>query len=199
MIAIDVKQGSPEWHQLRIGNPGASQMHKLITPSGSLSKQADEYLSQLVREKVTGEFNSYYNENMRRGVEREIYSIKDYEFKHGVSITRVGIIFKDERKLFHCSPDGMIGLDTGFETKDALPHIQERRLKRGTLPKRHFVQIQASLYITGCKSWVFRSYCEGMPALDIIVEPDKLFYVKLESALYGFVGRLHNILDFKEA
>lgn len=201
IIIDDIEQGSKEWHKLRIGNPGASSMSRIITPKGNPSQSADSYLIELTDEIIlTRKLDGYSSQRMRDGLLAEQDSIDDYEFKHGVEIKRVALCYKDEQKLFHCSPDGLIPeRDQGFETKDALPHIQAERLRNGTLPNENFVQVQSSLYITGYKSWIYQSYCENMQPLTLTVYPDLEFHKKLEGELYKFVGKLQlNINKYRK-
>jgi len=54
MIVHDVDQNTDEWFQLRLGIPSASEFDKLITSSGSRSKQLDAYANRLVAERLTG-------------------------------------------------------------------------------------------------------------------------------------------------
>ena len=199
IIIDDIDQGTPEWDALRIGNPGASSMNRIITTKGLPSASAEKYLNELFDEIILNRKTpTYSSHRMQEGIENEINSVEDYEFKHGVEIKRVALCYKDDQKLFHCSPDELIPeLEQGFETKDALPHIQRERLKKGTLPTEHFTQVQASLFVTGYKSWVFQSYCRNMPPLTLTVYPDLEFIKKMETELFKFIGKLSNLV--KEA
>ena len=202
IIIDDIDQGTPEWDRLRIGNPGASSMSRIITTKGKPSTSADKYLLELfdeiILDRKTPTFSSY---RMKEGILFENESTAHYEFMNDVEIKRVALCYKDEQRLFHVSPDGLMpDLKQGFETKDALPHIQDERLKKGTLPMEHFVQVQSSLYVTGYNSWVFQSYCRNMPPLTLTVEPDLEFHKKLEAELYKLIGKLTLMVKkYKEA
>lgn len=192
IIIDDIKQGSTAWDELRIGNPGASSMNRIITTKGQPSESANKYLDELFDEIILNRKTpTYSNYRMKEGILYENDSIEDYEFSHGIEIKRVALCYKDEKKLFHISPDGLIPeLKQGFETKDALPHIQEERLKKGTLPMEHFIQLQMSLYVSEYDSWIYRSYCRNMSPLTLIVYPDIEFIKKLEGELYKLIGKL---------
>jgi hypothetical protein len=187
MIEVDVLQGSPEWDNLRIGNPGASSFHRIITTEGKRSDQREKYLLELFDEIILSrKTKSFQSRRMKEGIEAEHKSRLHYEITHGVEIRQIGLCYKDEQKLYHCSPDGLIDPDGGFETKDALPHIQLERFKKGTLPTEHFTQCQGCLLVTGRSWWDFQSYCENMKPLTVRVYPDVDFLAKLEKELQAF-------------
>ena len=201
IIIDDIEQGSDAWNILRIGNPGASSMSRIITTKGQPSTSADKYLLELFDEIILNRKTPTFSSNrMKEGLLYENESLEDYEFRYGVEIERVALCYKDEQRLFHASPDGLINREIGIETKDALPHIQRERLKKGTLPTEHFTQVQASLYVSGYKSWIFQSYCRNMPPLTLTVYPDLEFHKKLEAELYKLIGKLTLIVkEYKEA
>ena len=185
-------QGSEQWFQARIGNPGCSSFSRIVTTTGELSKSRTEYLYELAGEIITGKkTKGYSNARMEEGLIAEDESRTLYELIYGVEVQQVGLCYKDEQKAFHYSPDGLI-LDKsrGFETKDAIPKIQVARLLKGTLPTEHFIQCQGSLLVTDLETWDFQSYCSGLPPLTIRVERDEVFITKLSVALDDFCMEL---------
>jgi hypothetical protein len=202
MIIIECDQNSPEWHQHRLDNPGASEAHKIITPSGAPSTSFESLLKDMANQIIDGEAeNHYYNRAMEKGHEREEESRKLWQMRNNVKIEQVGLIFKDENRLFHCSPDGIMpDIKWGFESKNAKATVQHPRLKKKKVEGKHWVQCQMSLYVTGYKCWVYQSYCRGMETLTIDVYPDYEFIKKLEAQLYLFVGKLTLMVkEYKEA
>jgi hypothetical protein len=207
IIIDDIEQGTPEWDRLRIGNPGASSMSRIITTKGKPSASADKYLLELFDEIILDRKTPTYSSNrMKEGILYESDSRDWYEFDNNVEIQQVALCYKDDRKLFHISPDGIFPeVKRGWETKDALPHIQDERLKdhaRGgkSFLMQHFVQAQTSLYVTDYDSWVLRSYCRNMPSLNLIVLPDLEFHKALEGELYKLIGKLTLMVkEYKEA
>lgn len=197
IILNDISQNTPEWDTLRIGNPGASSMNRIITATGNPSSQAPTYLNELFNEIILGEkTKGYHNKRMRDGLLYEQDSIDAFEKDYQIDVERPGICFKDEKRLFHISPDGLIpDIEWGLETKDALPHIQDERLedhRRGgkAFIKLHWVQVQTSLYLSGYEGWYLRSYCRNMPDLTLEIYPNLEFHKNLERELYKFVGKL---------
>lgn len=199
IIIDDIDQLSDEWNRLRIANPGASSASKIITSTGKSSSQADKYLLQLFDEAILNRKTpTFQSQRMKEGI---LYEDESFNYRNailaaqGYELRKVALCYKDEKKLFHISPDGLCEeLKQGFETKDALPHIQRERLKKGKLPTEHFVQVQMSLYVTEYDTWCYQSYCRNMPVLSLIIEPDLEFHKKLERELYKFCGKLQKMI-----
>ena len=115
--------------------------------------------------------------------------------RNDIEIVQVGIVYKDENRYFHASPDGIMpDIRYGFETKNCEPHIQRERLKRKKVEGSHWVQCQMSLYVTGYEAWVYQSYCRNMEPLTIEVYPDSEFIKKMEYELFKFIGKLNNMI-----
>jgi len=191
MIIIDAfPQNSPEWMQARLGNPGASNFHRIITSKGARSKSRDSYLKDLAGEAITGRpVSTHSSWKMEQGLLNEEESRSLYEFVYNVKIIQVALCYPDEQKKYHCSPDGLMPeLRKGFETKDATetPRIQIERLESGRIESQHWIQCQGSLLVTGYDAWVYQSYCRGMRPLTIEVYPDAPFLKKLEEGLEAF-------------
>jgi len=185
-------QGSEQWFQARIGNPGASSFSRIVTTKGELSKSRTEYLYELAGEMLTQKkTKGYSNARMEEGLIAEDESRTLYELICGVEVQQVGLCYKDEQKAYHYSPDGLIlEKSRGFETKDAIPKIQIARLLKGTLPTEHFTQCQGGLHVAELETLDFQSYCSGLPPLTIRVERNEKFIEKLAKALDDFCMEL---------
>ena len=110
-IIIDsFDQKSPEWMAARAGNPGASSISRIITTKGEVSKSREDYLFQLAGEKITGKCEEgFQTQAMINGTEREAAARALFEMIYGVEVRQAALVYKDEFKLFHCSPDGLVG------------------------------------------------------------------------------------------
>ena len=196
---LDMEQRSEEWYVEKVGKPSASNMNKIITATGKPSKQREDYLYTLCAERISGCFtNTYQSPAMIEGIEREAESRQLYELIHGVEVEMVGIIYKDESKSFLCSPDGLINYEYreyGLELKNVLPKTQIAYLLNGKLPSEYFVQVQASMFITGFPMWAFFSYSPGLPVLDLMIYRDDTFCDKLETALLEFCNDLEKTTE----
>jgi len=187
MIIIDCIQGSDEWFSARAGNPGASNMNKIITSTGQPSKQAKEYMYQLAGEYIVGKCEETFKSiHMETGIEREAEARALFELIQGVEVQQVGLVYKDAAKAFHASPDGLIGDDQGYEVKCPMMKNHIKYLLDGKLPIDYFVQVQSSLYICERDTWWFMSYSPGLDPFILRVERDEKFIEKLRAELDKF-------------
>jgi len=191
-IIIDsFDQRSPEWMTARAGNPGASSISKIITNSGEVSKQRADYLYQLAGELITGKCEEgFQSQAMLNGMEREAAARALFEMIYGVEVRQAALVYKDEFKLFHCSPDGLVGENAVLELKNPLLKTHVRYLLDGKLPADYFGQCMMSLYVTERELCYFMSAYEGMPPMILEVRRDDRFISLLAKALSDFAADL---------
>ena len=191
-IIIDsFDQKSPEWMAARAGNPGASSISKIITNSGEISKQRTEYLYQLAGEKITGKCEEgFQSQAMINGTEREAAARALFEMIYGVEVRQAALIYKDEFKLFHCSPDGLVGDNAILELKNPMLKTHVKYLIEGKLPADYFGQCMMSLYVTERELCYFMSAYEGMPPFILEVRRDERYIALLAKALDDFAADL---------
>jgi len=153
-----------------------------------------KYLRQLAGEILTGEPapEGYSNSYMERGHDLEDEARSMFAFMRDVDPQRVGFI-KNGR--MGCSPDSLIGDDSGLEIKVAIPAVQIERLQRGTLPSEHVAQVQGSMLVTARSSWHFVSYCPKLPPLILLVERDQTYTLKLANAISAFNEELDALVQ----
>jgi len=187
IIENSFEQRSDAWFKACLGSPGASSMKKIITSQGKISKTREDYLYELAAEKVRGKADeTFQSKAMEEGIAREEEARSFFELTHSVEIQEVAMVYKDERKLWHISPDGLIGKDEGIEIKNPLGKTEAKYLLKGTLPTDYFVQTQSSLFTSERKYWWFLSYVDGMKPFEIRVERDEAFIKLLEKAVEDF-------------
>lgn len=193
MVIVNCVQGSEDWYKLKLGVPSASNASLIITNEGKPSKSRTSYLHSLAAQVITGKYEEVYkNPAMEQGNEREQESRNYLEVVLGVNIKKTGVIYKDEKKLFLCSPDGLAENESfGAELKNPLGKTQVKYLLDGTLPSEYFGQVQMSLYVTGLPYWWFLSYVPLMNPLMIKVEPDKAYQKALAVELKVFCDELN--------
>jgi putative phage-type endonuclease len=195
MIIETFPQRSEEWYAAKAGVPSASNFDKIVTMAGQRSKQADKYLYQLAGEKVLGKIeDGYCNAAMTRGIELEPEARSFFEMLHDVEVQEVGMCYRDEQKLFSCSPDGLME-NAGLEIKCPQLSTHIEYLLNNALPATYFQQVQGSLYVTGLSHWFFMSYYPGIKPLIVKVEPDLKFHAKLEAALEQFCNELDKVTN----
>ena len=194
MITEAVVQGSPEWTKARLGIPTSSNFDKLITTEGEPSKQRQKYMYQLAAERITGvKEESYKNGIMERGILMEAEARDMYAFISGNEVEQVGVCFPDEKKLYGCSPDGLVGKDGQIEVKCPTSAIHVGYLLEGVLPKDYFQQVQGQLLVTGRKWLDFFSFYPGLKPLLIRIKPEKAFLGALQRELEVFCASLNEI------
>ena len=194
MIISDAEQLSPQWFLDRCAVPSASNFDKIVTSKGAPSKQAEKYMYQLAGEAITGvKTETYSNAAMERGVELEEEARQLYELINGVSVEKVGFVYKDEQKKYGCSPDGLVNSDGLIEIKCPTIPVAVEYLLKGKLPTTYFQQCQGQLFIAE-RAWVdFFSYYPGLPHLVVRVERDETFINALEEQLEKFVFDLAKV------
>ena len=195
MIIVDCKQNSPEWDQCRLGIPTASNFGKILTATGKVSAQRQDYMYDLAGEAVSGRHEETFNSfRMQQGSEKEAESRMVYAMDSEVEVRQVGFVYKDERRMFGCSPDGLIDPDGGFESKDAKFKVQIKRLLDGKMVTEHIPQVQGGLYVCEREWWLFRSYCSDLPSLNIRCERDEAYISRLAEELEKFCYELAGLI-----
>ena len=196
IIVTDFEQGSDAWFEARVGSPGASSISKIITSTGTISKQRDDYLYQLAGEKVAGKAEEgYKNQAMINGNEREDGNRKLFELLYDVEVKQCGIVYKDERKLFHCSPDGLIGDNDLLEIKSPQIGTQARLLCERKIKPEYWCQCQMQMFVCERERVHCLSAYEGLPPFIQPVERDDKFIGKLSAALEDFCSELQEVVS----
>jgi YqaJ-like viral recombinase domain len=194
---FDLKQGSEEWINARLGVPSASNFNLILTPkTGKLSASADRYICQLIGEKKSmyGPENAenYTNKAIRWGQMTEDEARRFYSMERNVDVYNGGWCLTDDER-FGCSPDGLIGDVGALELKCPQPDTHTAYLLEGGLPSDYRGQCHGQLIVTG-RAWVdFLSYAPGLPPLLLRIEPDE-YTDQLRKALEIFWERYQSAL-----
>lgn len=196
IIITDYEQGSEDWFKAKAGNVGASSIDKIITTTGARSKQREDFMMQIAGERLTGKCEeTFQSQAMLNGIEREAAARALFEMINGVECQKVGIVFKDDWKLCHCSPDSLIGNSEGLEIKNPIMKTHVKYLLAGKVPTDYFGQLQMSLYVTERDKWHFMSCYEGLPPLIIEVGRDDAYLKKLADELDAFNTEMLAIVE----
>lgn len=191
MIILPVEQGSVDWMLARSGIPTASEFDALVTPEFKMrtGEMPTTYLSKKLAEAWQGGpllgFNVF---DMDQGNILEDEAKPWFELEHNRPVERVGFITTDDGRV-GCSPDGLLGEDSGIEIKCPRAETHIRYLLNGRLPKDYAAQVHGSMFVTGRKEWKFLSYRRHFPALLITVERDEEIQKTLAKALAEFLKR----------
>lgn len=191
MLLHDVQQGTPEWHSLRCGIPTASEFHKILTPTGKLSAQADDYANRLMAERITGKSEDGFDGSKwtDRGKELEPQAVQFYELRNDIETVAVGFCTNDEMTM-GASPDRLVGDDGLLEIKCPATHTHIDYMLNQQLDKGYYPQIMGQLLVTGRK-WVdWMSYHPEMPPVIIRVGRDEPYIEKLAALLAEFTKKI---------
>jgi hypothetical protein len=151
----DIKQGTDEWHKIRLGKFTASNFSNLFMKKET--KGFQNLINQVVFERLTGEVpESFESDYMKRGKELEAIARTSYQLSTFNHVLEIGFIELNE--WVGCSPDGLIGEDGLLEIKcPKFSTLIEYHLD-GRVPSDYMYQIQGGLYISNrkwCDFYVF--------------------------------------------
>lgn len=193
MIIIDnIEQGTPEWFNLRLGIPTASNFKRIITSTGKAvsSTVSETFRNELLTQRITGKSeDNYQSEWMKRGNELEAEAFDYYHLLTQEPVKKVGFVYKDDGRLIGCSPDGL-GENGGLEIKCPKGSTQVKYLLKNKCPSEYFPQVQGSIWVCDKDYWDFVSYHPDMQFFKIRVHRDDGFIKKLEYLAAEFIDKL---------
>lgn len=163
MKYYDVKQGSDEWHELRIGKATASNFACIMAKYGKdFGDPAKRYALQIALEILTGKKteHGFTNEHMERGIAQEPTARGLYEDMFFSEVKNGGFFCY---KTYGDSPDGLVGDNGVLELKSVIASTHYETLRRGSYDPAYRWQLMGHLDCTG-RDWVdFASYCSDFP------------------------------------
>lgn len=165
MKILDLEQGTPEWHEARLGIITMSRIKSLLVNgkhSTGFGADAFSYMHELIGEQLTGEPSDAFqgNRHTERGHELESAARELYTIQTGHEPREVGIILNHGVGY---SPDSLVGDNGLVEIKTKLPKFQVDLLLSGEIPKEHVAQLQGGLWVSE-REWIdFVSYWPGLP------------------------------------
>lgn len=189
MNSTEIIQGTPEWHQARLGCLTASRANDACAAESTAAYQ--NYLWQLVAERETGQAEeSYSNADMQRGTDMEPIARAAYEAHTGTFVTQTGFWLHPEIKHFGASPDGLVGDEGLIEIKCPRTSTHLRYLSEGKVPTKYKRQMICQLLCTRRK-WVdFVSFD------DRVRESKRLFIVRFEPTGKEIMELMESVLKF---
>ena len=185
-----IDQRSREWFAAKLGKPSASNAHKLVTPKGKLSTQAEGYMHTLIAELMLGHpIETPETQWMIRGTELEEAAMRAYEFQSGNETMDGGWVTADDGR-YGCSPDRLIGEDGILELKVPAPNTHVRYLIEGCMDDEKRPQVQMQMLVTG-RAWVdLVSYHPELPLVITRVERDEDYIALLSKTLDSFCEQM---------
>lgn len=154
-------QGTPEWHQARLGRVTGSRIADVMTAKSTAGYQ--NYRAQLICERLTGTpTETFTSAAMQHGTDTEPQARAFYELETGNDVSEIGFI--NHPLLFAgVSPDGLIGELGGLEIKCPQPAEHIRMLTGGEIKRGYLLQMQWGMDCTGREWWDFVSFCPMLP------------------------------------
>lgn len=208
-----MEQRTEEWFQSRLGKVTASRISDVIakTKTGA-STSRQNYLVQLVSERLTNKKgDSFVNQYMLDGIEREPIAKALYEKLHNVTVTEVGFFDHPTIPNSGASPDGAVnaGIEGKFagliEIKCPIETTHTNTLMSKTVPNKYIPQIQWQMAsVSPNVKWVdFVSYnpnfSEDLQLFVTRVERDDEYITSLEVEVKQFLEEVEaTILKLKE-
>jgi putative phage-type endonuclease len=191
-----IEQRSDAWFEARIGKVTASRVADVLAKTKTgYSATRDNYMAQLVCERLTGQKGeSFNNAAMQHGTDTEPLARAAYEALHDVLVDEVGFVPHPSIIMAGASPDGLVGDDGLLEIKcpNTATHIET--LLSQTVPGKYNTQMQFQMACTE-RSWCdFVSFDNRLPAeLQLFVKrvPRDNMYIRLmEDEIVKFLNEL---------
>ena len=194
-------QGSPEWHQARLGKVTASRISDVAAKikTGWGASRA-KYMGELIAESLTHEPTpSFSNAAMQHGTDTEPQAAAAYAFYTDAELELVGFVDHPKIDQAGCSPDRLIGKDGLVEIKCPQTSTHIDTLLGGSIPKKYIDQMQWQLACTKRKWCDFVSFDPRMPPETQLfiqrVERDKERIKELEEMVVEFLTEMNEKID----
>jgi len=196
-----MEQRSTEWFTARLGKVTASRVADVIAKTKTgYSTSRDNYMAQLVCERMTGtQGESYNNAAMQWGTDQEPLARAAYEAAKDVLVDEVGFVIHPTISNAGASPDGLVGDDGLIEIKcpNTATHIDT--LLSDKVPSKYNTQMQWQMVCTGRKWCDFVSFDPRMPeGLQLFIQRvdfDAEYVKMLEAEITGFLGELETKIE----
>ena len=191
-----IEQRSDQWFAARIGKVTASRVADVLAKTKTgYSATRDNYMAQLVCERLTGEKGeSFTNAAMQHGTDTEPLARAAYESLKDVLVDEVGFVPHPSIEMAGASPDGLVGDDGLLEIKcpNTATHIET--LLSQTVPSKYNTQMQFQMACTN-RSWCdFVSFDNRLPQeLQLFVKRvprDDVFIKQTEDEIVKFLAEL---------
>ena len=196
-----MEQLSQEWFEARLGKVTASRVSDVLATikSGEAASRKN-YKLQLVTERLTNKkIDSYTNQAMQDGIDREPIAREIYEKLKEVKVQEVGFVQHHRIEHAGASPDGLVGDDGIIEIKCPIETTHTTNLLERKLPSKYKPQVQFQLSTTGRKWCDFISYNPNFePRLQLIVirvERDDEYIEMLEFEILKFLAEVELMIN----
>jgi putative phage-type endonuclease len=192
-----MEQGTDEWFKARLGSVTASRVSDVMAKgkNGGISTSRENYLAQLVAERLTNEKEeTYTNAAMQWGTDQEPHARRAYEFLQDVDVEQVGFVVHPTIPMSGASPDGLVGDDGLVEFKCPLTKTHIKSFLNGVVERKYVPQMMWQMACTG-RAWCdFVSYDPRMPAAAQMMicrlDRDDGMIAEMETAVKEFLAEV---------
>lgn len=200
----DIEQGSPEWHDLRLGKLTGSNAAKLFgTPAAR-----EKYLYDRAAEIVTGcrcdSDECTRGQHAARGSVFEEIALMKYTVATLNEVQKVGFVQLNE--FVGCSPDGLIGDDGMIEVKVPDSNNYFRQILELTangvraIPSEYYMQMQFNMFVCGRKWCDYVLYnpkheAKGKSLFIQRVERDNIMQGRISGILEEGIAKIEGYLQ----
>jgi hypothetical protein len=198
IIENSFEQGDPLWHEARIDSVGGTGLPKIVTavsnePSASREAYLLEKAGDIISRDPKPTFQSW---EMRWGHKYEPSARELFSFAHGVEVETCAMIFNDDLRRWHISPD-FYNEKLRFGGEIKCPQLKEFRKckKENKLPTKHILQCQAGLALTGFDTWKFMSYFPNLEPFFITVDRDEQLIKIIKVEVKMFLEDLDELIN----
>ena len=192
MIILDIEQGTDEWLKARSAIPTASMFSSIITSTGKASTSSKTYMNQLLAEHIAGGPVDAWEGNKFTsiGTEREPESRALYSLITDNDVNEVGFVFKDDKKLVGCSPDGLVGDNGLVEFKNPKASTLIGYKLANKIPAGYIPQIQGQLWVTGRDWCEFMAYHPDIGHFFIRADRDEKYITTMSGMINKFIDEM---------
>jgi len=191
------EQNSLEWMNARAGKITASEFDCFLTTDFELRKgqMVKSYVARKVAELWSGPLPGFNTIDMDFGKFREEEAIPAFTFETGIEVQRVAFITDDAERI-GCSPDGLIGEDSGIEIKCPTAEVHTKYLLQAEVPSDYIQQIHGSMFVTGRSSWKFLSYRRHFPMLLLDVQRDEAIQESITAGVSAILKMIDSSMAY---
>lgn len=150
MTRHHIEQGSPEWHQLRVGKITSTRLKKLMSSSNL------DLIDELIAEMELGysDDDDYVSPEMQWGLDNEAPAIEMYEQITGNKTERIGMLQSDEFPILTVSPDRLVGEYGAVEVKCLKTKNHIKAIRMGGVPNDYKYQVMQYFLVHTDLKWL---------------------------------------------
>lgn len=197
----DIEQRTDDWYAVRLGKVTASRVADLMAKTKTgYSTSRENYLSQLVLERITGtKAESFNNAAMQWGTEQEPFARAAYEAAQDVMVEEQGFAPHPTIEMAGASPDGLVGVDGLVEIKCPNTSTMIETLLTEKVPAKYLAQMQFQMACTGRKWCDYVVFDPRMPAKAQLfikrVARDDKFIAEMEAEIVKFLAEVQSQVE----